>query len=480
MANIFKAKPSVKKQAATNNLVGKKFNVIVNSLDHTGVGVVSTHQPIIFVQGALPGESVDIIVTEQKARYCRADIVKIQQASPDRESPFCQHFNQCGGCQTQHISATKACLLKQASIEHLILHTSVLQAAGKTGQRKKGSLSTRHAKKVVHATIGSFTKQLPWFPIISSPPVGYRRKTRLSMDARNPQNIKLGFRHLGSKQVFSLQQCSVLTSKLQSLIEPLQAVISMLHNPAAIGHISMCEGNAITQVCVRTVKTLSKQDLAKFVDFSQANNVQLALEDNRHHIDVMGTESKTLAIDVIDGVELTLTMNDFVQVNDQVNQQMVAQALEWLSLNPDDEVLDLFCGIGNFSLSIAAQCQLVTGAEGVAEMVQHANNNALKNGIQNCKFLLADLNDSDDLRLSNNVSFNKVLLDPARDGADLAIDSIVRSKPSHILYVSCNPTTFARDAAKLYGHKYQISKIGLMDMFPQTAHTELMALFVPN
>ncbi|TRY31914.1 23S rRNA (uracil(1939)-C(5))-methyltransferase RlmD [Aliiglaciecola sp. M165] len=480
MANLFKVKPSTTKSHQANQLVGKTMCVEINSLEHTGIGVVSDHQPVIFVEGALPGEKVEIVIREQKARFCRAELKKVIQASPARTTPFCQHFNQCGGCQTQHVSADSVCSMKQTSIEQLILHTPLIHSIGQTGQRKKGSLSTRGIKKSVHRTIGDLVGQLHWSPTLYAEPTGYRRKTRLSVDARNRQDIKLGFRQSGSKQIFSIQQCQVLTPALQHLIEPLQNVMATLDNPSAIGHVSMFEGSKGIQVCLRVTKSLNQQDKDKWAEFSRMNQIQLAYEDNHHQITLADLTDQPLVFDVPNDIELAVNINDFVQVNDSVNRQMIEQACNWLSLDSEDNVLDLFCGIGNFSLPMASQCKTVVGVEGVAEMVQRATQNALKNNISNCQFWQADLNNAKAISKDELLTFNKVLLDPARDGAGEAVDLIVQGKPSHILYVSCNPATFARDTAKLLAHKYQISKIGLMDMFPQTAHTELMALFVPK
>ncbi|MCC2617784.1 23S rRNA (uracil(1939)-C(5))-methyltransferase RlmD [Aestuariibacter halophilus] len=443
MARVFK--PG--KQPA-RNLPATVNHVEIDHWDHRGVGVVPGHQPVLFVNGALPGERVDVRVDDRQKRLWRGHVSHIHSPSPDRITPVCPLFGRCGGCQLQHVDPERALVHKQSAL------TSLLQ--------RQCALA-----------------DVPWQAPLSGQPLAYRRKTRLAVDARRPDQRLLGFRGQSSKTVVDVDSCPILEPQLNALLLPLHRVLDDLKAPMAIGHISLLSGENRVQVSVRLTRTVGEADIALWREFAQQHECRVLLEHSDENHTVLGDDDAPMTYSPDGELHLTVTDSDFLQVNRQINQRMVAQAAHWLDLQPSDRLLDLYCGLGNFSLPLAGHCEQVLGIEGITTMVHRAHSNALKNGIDNARFDVADLSQPEQLAapISDN-GFNKVLLDPAREGAYETCQSLANSHHSHVLYVSCNPATFVRDARVLLDGPFTLEKIGLMDMFPQTAHTELMALFV--
>ena len=449
MAQIFKT-PRKKRRASTASLLHKRFRVTIESLDHKGLAVARHDGQVIFVEGALPGEVCDVEITEQKNRFLQGKLVELHTSSEYRRVPFCQHVEHCGGCQSQHIEAQQMLHFKQQAVDFLLRKLPALSALG----------------------------ALPWQSPLMGNHKGYRRKTRLSVDARNKNKVQVGFRRAQSKSIIHLDECQILHVDLQGLIQPVQNLMGQLHTPSAIGHVSLAKGEELVQVCVRCTKTLGEKDRSTFVAFGERYECQVVLETNDGQFEYLSNVQDKIAYVAGREVRIQFSPNDFIQVNDQINQRMIEQAQDWLELGADDNLLDLFCGVGNFSIPMAHVCQSVVGIEGVAKMVQQATENARLNGRQNTVFLQADLNAEKALQREEFTKLNKVLLDPAREGASGTIKLLKSIAASHILYVSCNPSTFARDAEHILQQGFRLEKIGLMDMFPNTAHTELMALFL--
>lgn len=457
-----------KRKISGNNSVE---TVSIDSLDYQGKGVVRGEH-ITFVDGAISGEVCKISDIKQHKGVREARVLEVLQASAHRQKPFCPHFTACGGCQTQHIQHDWLAGQKQQALD-----VSLQKALRNTGQNK----------------------ELPWISPLISPHTGYRRKARLAVDARKADDIKLGFRD-SANQVFNLTECQILEPELQALISPLQQLLKKLHAKKALGHISLFKGNLFAQghstesctVSLRFTKQLVESDLALLRQFAGAHQVLVQLQcadEQWQNLPVNGTTNVTetgylLHLTAKESVEIALNPNDFVQVNSAINQAMVQRSLQWLDLNEHDRVLDLFCGVGNFTLAMADKCQHVVGFEGVPEMVQNARCNAQRNGIENVNFISGDLSDDDFLSRLRQQNCNKVVLDPARAGALKVMDSLRYLAPELIVYVSCNPATFGRDIAKLlekspqsnYKNHYQLVKLSLVDMFPNTSHSEIMGL----
>jgi 23S rRNA (uracil1939-C5)-methyltransferase len=449
MVQIYKAPKTSnnRKKNSGSSRVLERLTAKITRMDHMGQGVVSDHSPIIFATGGLPGETCELDVVEQKPRYWKAKVNRVLSASASRIEPFCQHFDVCGGCQTQFIKPQVLIEQKQAAVTDLLLKFNV-------------------------------DSDDCWQSPLLGPTVDYRRKTRFSIDARNKNKIQIGFRQKDSKQIVSIASCEVLTKPLQALINPIQDCITKMHNPVVIGHITLLQGANVEQVCLRLMRQLDEYDLALWKLFAKSSQCQVVLERKDGSSELLAGHDASLFYYAQEDLKLEISANDFVQVNDEINQAMIKQAITWLDLHSTDTLLDLFCGVGNFSLPMALSCHHVIGVEGLANMVQKAKRNAQINSIDNCTFLCEDLSQMTQKLANSFHTCNKILLDPAREGARGILAQLSKNEPTHILYVSCNPATFARDAAEFCEMDYQIDKIALMDMFPNTAHTELMALFV--
>lgn len=445
------------------------IELCVDALDHEGVGVAKTHSPIAFVSGGLPQENCLVEVTEKKKNFIKAKVKKVLTTSPERQEPMCQYFHSCGGCQTQYIAQDAMLKHKQVAITQLL-------------------------DKLTRGAALTLEGQLPWHDAIADEATGYRRKARIAVDFRKENAPKIGFRGKGSNQIVDIDACPVLMPKLQALMVPLRALCLQLSNTRAIGHIELLLGDEKNEevytdgrplVVFRVTKSLSQQDRATLTDFAETHQCDLALELKNGGFEVLHGQSANIEYALPRNVKLQAQASDFIQVNPAVNRQMVNTALAWLDVNEDDRVLDLYCGLGNFSLPIASIAEKVIGVEGVPEMVQRASENAHKNGITRSAFYCQNLDEADALQKWQSEAINKVLLDPSRVGAKHVIPQITELKPEKILYVSCNPATFGRDIASLIQDgdskkqkaPYKLSKIAILDMFPYTAHTEIMALF---
>lgn len=442
MVQIYKPAKGKKKQPQ------QKLKIEIDSLDHEGTGICRQHQPVIFVEGALPGELCQVQVTEKKPRYWRAIVNEVLSPNPQRVDAFCQYYQQCGGCNNQQITAQELLSHKQSALSELLK---------RVGQQQS----------------------LPWLPPVLSPAQGYRRKARLAVDAQDKSNIKLGFRSAQGRKIVNIEHCPVLTENLQALLPALNQVFKQLKKSSHIGHVLLLDVLPQPMLLFRQVKTIADTDLKLLSEFCQQHACRMVLETAKNTFQLISGATIESFYQLDEDLRLHFLPNDFIQGNELVNQKMVQQAVQWLELTPRDIVLDLFCGIGNFSLAMAKHCQSVLGIEGVDTMVNRATENARKNDINNAQFAHMDLNQEKSLANTSLKNCNKVLLDPARAGALEVMPQLLKLKPEAILYISCNPATFARDAAVLTGKSYRLAKIAVLDMFPATSHTELMALFLP-
>ncbi len=448
MAQFFKAKPNRSKRMAA------KMSLQVTQLDHLGAGIGHQDGKIIFVPGALPGESASIQVIEQKKRHARAKLLEVMTPSPDRVLPICAHYEQCGGCDLQHLDINKQRQHKQNALVELM-----------------AKLSNAHSESLSPAIIGS-----PW---------SYRRRARLATYYdKGTKQTTLGFRAQASKQVIKIEQCPVLATPLSKLILPLSELLNRLAGKKALGHVELIEADNGLFCVIRTTKEFSAEDVEKLKEFALHHQVKLIVQGNESDLTLIGHELKLLTngddelphYGLNNEVKLSFTPGNFVQVNAQANQAMVNQAVDWLSVKNDERVLDLFCGVGNFSLPLAKKGGEVIGVEGVPEMVQQARLNAKLSDLDNVSFFHTDL--SADLSKEAWLGkVDKLLLDPARAGAFESLQWLKKMKPKAIVYVSCNPASLARDSEPLLKHGYKLVKLGLIDMFPQTHHIEAMALF---
>lgn len=432
-------------------LAPQQLTVSISSLDTFGHGVAHHKGKTIFVKSALPNEIVDIQLTENKKNYAKAKVIKYHNLSKDRVTPQCGYYQKCGGCELQHISPH---LQHQAKYDSLI----------KLLQKESG------------ASLQHIIKHSP--QIIADQPYHYRRRARLAINIIKGE-LYIGFRQAESNQIINIEHCPVLVTQLDKLLAPLQHCLRKVKQINALGHVELISVDSGIILVLRHTKPLSETDTNLLKQFAEDHNLSLYLHGN----DLVHISGGTEHYYLINHLKLTFSPLDFIQVNSKINQKMIVQALDWLALKSTDKVLDLFCGMGNFSLPMATLCKSVTGIEGVNALVEKAKFNTILNNNNLCantNFLTCNLDDCQQFSRWNYTTFNKALLDPARSGALNVITEIVKIKPSRIVYISCNPATLARDSKLLITAGYQIAKVAILDMFPQTKHIESMLLLTKS
>ncbi|WP_310608752.1 23S rRNA (uracil(1939)-C(5))-methyltransferase RlmD [Buttiauxella brennerae] len=429
---------SAKRRVTTRQII----TVNVSDLDPFGQGVARHNGKALFIQGALPGEQVDATITDDKRNFSQAKVKRRLNDSPQRVTPRCPHFGVCGGCQQQH-----------ASIE--------LQQ-----QAKSRALARMMGTRETPAEVQEIISGSPW---------GYRRRARLGLNYHaKTQTLQMGFRKSQDNELVNIHQCPVLVPQLEALLEPLRECLSGLKAVRRLGHVELvCADNGPLMV-LRHLDALHDTDRQKLERFSHSFGVALFLAPDSETLTAVGEDEPCYHSD---GLRLMFSPRDFIQVNDAVNQQMVARAIEWLDVQPTDRVLDLFCGMGNFTLPLALRAESVVGVEGVAALVAKGEYNARHNSLKNVTFFHENLEDDVTRQPWAAQGFDKILLDPARAGAPGVMQHVISLAPSRVVYVSCNPTTLARDSEALLAAGYQIRRLAMLDMFPHTGHLESMALF---
>lgn len=424
---------SAKRRVTTRQIM----TVTVNDLDPFGQGVARHNGKALFIPGLLPQETAEITLTEDKRQFARGAVKRRLSDSPERVAPVCPHFGVCGGCQQQHASVA-------------------LQ------QRSKSAALARLMKQDVE-------------DVISASPWAYRRRARLSLNWQpKTQHLDMGFRKANASDIINVSRCPVLVPRLEALLTPLHACLASLKAVRHLGHVELVLADNGPLMVLRHTTPLSAADREKLERFSHSEGLALFLAPESEILERVTGESPWYNSD---GLRLTFSPRDFIQVNDGVNQQMVARALEWLDVQPEDRVLDLFCGMGNFTLPLAKRAASVVGVEGVAELVAKGRENARQNDLQNVTFFHENLEEDVTKQPWARQGFDKILLDPARAGAAGVMQHVVKLAPGKVVYVSCNPATLARDSETLVNAGYQIKRLAMLDMFPHTGHLESMVLF---
>ncbi|MEF1174042.1 23S rRNA (uracil(1939)-C(5))-methyltransferase RlmD, partial [Vibrio sinaloensis] len=308
--------------------------------------------------------------------------------------------------------------------------------------------------------------------------LGYRRRARVSLKVdKKSRQLQFGFRKKQSKEIVNVVDCPVLDAGLNALMSPLFELLKTFRHQENLGHIELVKGDNTLVVVLRHMKALDEQDQAALEAFAKEQQVSLYLMPQSDVLNrVVGDQAHYLET----GVTIPFEPNNFIQVNQDVNRKMVEQALNWLDLTAEDRVLDLFCGLGNFSLPMAKKVRSVIGVEGVDAMVEKATHNAEINQLENARFFQANLEQDMSGQPWATEKFDKILLDPARAGASGIVDQLSDLGASRVVYVSCNPATLARDSQSLLNQGFQLRKLGMLDMFPHTSHLESMALFVKD
>lgn len=434
-----------------NKLVGTTLVTTITDLTHDGRGVGRHEGKVIFVSGALPGEEVEVCVTGKHKSYNQARVTRVLTASADRVEPRCQYFGVCGGCSFQHLAINKQREFKQ--------------------QRLLNDLS--HIAKTKPTTSLS--------PLVSGE-WGYRRKARLGLRlVPKKGGILIGFREAGTSYITSLSACPVLSENISKLLKPLHILIETLTIPDKIPQIEVAEGDDQLILIFRNLSAFDDQDKTKLSDFSKTHKITVCEQpaglDTVAAIEPPQPAPLYYQLKQHD-VKLEFKPTDFIQVNAAGNSLLIDRVIELMDLNSEDHVLDLFCGIGNFSIPIARYAGKVTGVEGDKQLVARASSNATHNRLENVDFHMVDLQQESLQGSWLKQNYTKLLIDPPRSGAKDIIDQIEVFDTDQLIYVSCNPETLARDAAILIDQKgYSLQAAGIIDMFPHTAHVESLAIF---
>lgn len=427
------------------------FPAHIDAYTHDGRGVARIDGKAVFISGALPGEDVEFSYTEIHRDYAEGKVETVHVAVPNRVEPGCPHYHLCGGCSLQHLA-------EASQIE------------------EKEKLLVEQLRR-----IGKLDAVPLWEPL-RGPLWGYRRKARLSVkDVPAKGRVLVGFRERAGNYIANIDACRILPPAIGERLHDMSEVIGQLTLKARLPQIEISMGDERAALVFRVLDDPTPEDLAHLKAFGQRCGFDIWLQ--RHGPDSMAPlypESPgPLSYALPDwNLEYQFLPTEFTQVNGEINRQMVNRALETLDPQPDDTVLDLFCGLGNFTLALARKAGRVVGVEGGWSLVERARQNAAHNGIANAEFHMADLGQNLDAEPWIKQRYDKVLLDPSRGGAEEVLAYAPHWRASRIVYVSCNPSTLARDAGILvHQHGYRLVKAGVMDMFPQTAHVESIAWF---
>ena len=432
----------------------------IESLSHDSRGVAHIDGKAVFIDGALPGEEVLFSYLKRKGRFDEGGTAHVIKAAPERVTPGCAHFGVCGGCSLQHMAAETQIYAKQQVLLDNLKHIGNVEA-----------------------------EEL--LPPMTGPLWGYRRKARLGVKyVIKKEKVLVGFREKSSPFLADIESCKVLHPSVGMQLNALKQLVGELSIYMRIPQIEIAVGDEGTAMIFRHLEPFIDSDIDKLRSFAQQHHVLLYLQpkgpDTVHLLwpEKAKAESRTALCYRLPAhdIEYHFGPTNFVQVNADINQKMIDKVIELLDLKPEDRVMDLFCGLGNFTLPMARRVASVVGIEGDEALVDLARYNAKQNGIDNAEFYTADLSKPELLSqvgfTLEGQQFDKILLDPARAGALEMMAPLAKLAPKLIAYVSCNPATLARDADELVNkHGYRMTYVGVMDMFPHTSHVEAMALF---
>ena len=424
----------------------------IESLDQEGRGVARREGKTIFVEGALPGETVTCTPYRKKPNYEIATLDSIARSSALRSEPRCPHFGVCGGCSLQHLDVRAQVAIKQRVLEDSLWH------------------------------IGRVRPE-QMLPAVHGPAWGYRHRARLAVRfVPKKGGALVGFHERRSSYVADMDSCEVLPARISALLRPLRALVSALSIRSRLPQIEIALGEGADLLVVRILEPLLPLDVELLRGFAERHRVRLYLQPRGpDSAQAMSAEDETDLHYTLPefGLRIRFGPTEFTQVNPTVNAILVRRALQLLDPGPGERIADLFCGVGNFALAIARRGSTVLGIEGAAELVRRAEQNAAANGLAaHARFLARDLYRANGDALAGLGAFDKMLIDPPRDGAVEVVKSLPDNGPQRLVYVSCNPSTLARDAAVLtQARGYRLSAAGIVNMFPHTAHVESIAVF---
>ncbi|MBV6809304.1 23S rRNA (uracil(1939)-C(5))-methyltransferase RlmD [Xanthomonas campestris pv. pennamericanum] len=436
-----------------NRLDRTPFQTAVTDLSHDGRGVARRDGEggkVTFISGALPGELVRAEPTARGRHFDEAKTVEVLEASPQRVTPRCPHFGVCAGCVLQHLEESQQIVAKQRVLMDNL------------------------------ERIGHVTPQAV-LPALTGDNWGYRRKGRFSVRRVEKKDKTLvGFRELDPRFVADLSVCYTVIPQIGEKIPLLAALIEGMDGKRDIPQIEFIAGDDAVALTIRHMQPLSERDRQAWVAFAQEHGFAIFLQPGGvDSVHPLWPQDVPLSFRLPQWeVELAFRPLDFIQVNASLNQKMIAHAVALLGAKPDDRVLDLFCGLGNFTLPLARVVGEVVGVEGDAGLVARAKENAQRNGLDNAQFHAADLTQDQRSAPWMRQGFDKLLLDPPRSGALEVLQQLPLKTFDRIVYVSCHPGSLARDAGYLVNEQgFTLVCAGAMDMFPHTAHVESIAVF---
>lgn len=433
--------------------VGQVYQTEILRLDHQGAGIAQLNGKTVFIEQALPSETVRFKCTLDKKRFARGELLEILTPSPERSVPLCEFYQECGGCQLQHMPIDMQRDIKQRSVQDLL----------------------QKVAKIAPPELVTCLAGEPW---------AYRRRARLSVKMTGAR-LELGFKQRSSHQLVSITHCPVLEKTLSNLIAPLHQLLKRLSDAARIEAVDLIMADTGPIVLLQLQKTLSQPSRALCRDWAAQYACRFAWQLAKQepmYIDEQ-VASPYISVTVPTGpnassIKMPFALGDFIQNNRQMNQMMVDKALDLLEIKQDNVALDLFCGMGNFSLPMALFGAKVTAVEGNASLIDKAKQNLSENHCYTVDFAFANLFDEVCKQAPWWHAYDKVLLDPPRDGAKWLCEQMRQLNPERIVYVSCDPASLARDAAILVEQGYRLTQLVVVDMFPQTYHIESIALFV--
>ncbi|MCR8914948.1 23S rRNA (uracil(1939)-C(5))-methyltransferase RlmD [Marinobacter panjinensis] len=424
---------------------------VIETLSHDGRGISRDNGKAQFVDGALPGETVMAKVISSRSKFDELRTVEVLEAGEGRITPPCEFADLCGGCSLQHMDSDAQIRFKEDTLREHFAHFGGIEPE-------------------------------EWVPPMRSPALGYRRKARLGVKyvpAR--ESVLVGFREKRNSFLTDIDRCVVLDPRIGDRITPLREMLHGLEAYRRIPQVEVACGDQEAAMVFRNMDPLSESDTAALIRFGQAHELHIYLQpkgpDTVHRIwPDSGEERLSYRMEEFD---LTMKFHpmDFTQVNAGINRTMVHRAVEWLDIQPGERVLDLFCGLGNFTLPLARRAAQVVGVEGDEAMVVRGRENAELNGLSNVAFHGADLQADFTAQPWAAEGFDKILIDPPRSGAQEVCEYLTAFGAKRIVYVSCNPATLARDAGVMVRNGYRLVRSGVMDMFPHTTHVESMAMF---
>ena len=425
----------------------------VDGLNQEGWGVVRAGKAV-FVAGALPGELVEYRIRRSQRHHDEAELIRVIEPVAQRVTPGCAHFGVCGGCSLQHLAPEAQRVMKDDMLRETL--------------RRIGKLEPQS-----------------WLPPLAGEPWGYRRRARLGARFVHAKGRSLvGFRERLSSFVADISRCPVLVPAIGDLVGALSELVTQLSIPTRIPQIEVAVGDNATVLVMRTLAALNAADRELLVAFEARHGVRWLLQvGGPTRLEPLQGEAPSLWYELPEfDLKLRFEPADFIQVNGAMNRVLIGQVLQLLELDSNSRVLDLFCGLGNFTLPIARRAQQVLGIEGDAGLIARAGVNARDNGIDNAHFRAGNLAGPDaaqrcGLLASSGGPWSHVLLDPPRTGACDILPAVARLAPRRLVYVSCHPGSLARDLSILVmEHGFTLQSAGIVDMFPHTSHVESVAV----